>query len=89
MECLGVCGEIRTLQVSLREGFPLPSGSVCEDSKKVLHGIYIWCLSQSLQVQEGISSKVYMPNSMLCLLPDVFSTSSTIFLLSISCTWFN
>ena len=35
MEYLGVCGEIRTLQVSLREVVPLPSGSVGEDSKKV------------------------------------------------------
>ena len=35
MECLVVCGEIRTLQVSLREVVPLPSGSVVEDSKKV------------------------------------------------------
>ena len=35
MECLGVCGEIRTLQVSLREVVSLPSGLVGEDSKKV------------------------------------------------------
>ena len=35
MECLGVCGEIHTLQVSLREVVPSPSGSVGEDSRKV------------------------------------------------------
>ena len=40
MECLGVCGEIRTLQVSLREVVPLPSGLVGEDSKKSVCMVY-------------------------------------------------
>ena len=78
-----MCGEIRTLQVSVREVVPLPSGSVGEDNKKV----FAWYMvskpiftSARRHFFQGAYAKLNPVFASRC-----FSTSNTPILLSISC----